>query len=55
MNDSNFNDLCERCGEYYQRRNGLCWNCFEAGQDLRAEERHDREVIERQERKEKCD
>lgn len=43
-------ELCERCEESYQYRNGLCWNCWIDGQERRGEERHDRRVIERQER-----
>lgn len=46
-------ELCECCEEYNQYRNGLCWNCWTAELDRKAEERHDRRVIERQERKEK--
>jgi len=41
------------CKEYYQYRNGLCWSCWTAKLDRKAEERHDRRVIECQERKEK--
>ena len=43
-------ELCECCEESYQYRNGLCWNCWIDEDELRAEERHDRRVIERQER-----
>ncbi len=43
-------ELCESCEERYQYRNGLCWNCWIDGQERRGEERHDRRVIERQER-----
>lgn len=45
-------ELCECCGEYNQYRNGLCWNCWIAGIDRRGEERREREVIERLERRE---
>lgn len=44
-------ELCE-CGERYQRRDGLCWSCWTAAQDRRAEEQRDREVTKRQERRE---
>lgn len=43
-------ELCECCEEYNKYRNGLCWNCWIDEDELRAEERHDRRVIERQER-----
>lgn len=43
-------ELCEHCEEYYQYRNSLCLICLIKGQDRRAEERHDREVLERGER-----
>ena len=43
-------ELCECCKEWHQYRNGLCFSCWVAGEDRRAEERHEREVIERQER-----
>lgn len=44
-------ELCE-CGERYQRHDGLCWSCWTAAQDRRAEEQRDREVTKRQERRE---
>jgi len=53
MNWENPPELCKCCKEYYQYRNGLCWSCWTAKLDRQAEERHDRRVIERQERKEK--
>lgn len=52
MNRDDPPELCECCEEYYQYRNGLCFNCWIDGQDRRGEERHDRNVIERQERRE---
>jgi hypothetical protein len=55
MNRENPPELCECCEEYYQYRNGLCFDCWVDGQDRRAEERHDREVIERLERREAND
>ena len=45
MNRENPPELCECCEEYYQYRNGLCFDCWIDGQDRRAEERHDRRVL----------
>lgn len=55
MNEPDYNDLCERCKEYYQYRDGLCWNCYEGMQEERAEELREREVLERLERREAND
>lgn len=48
-------ELCECCDEDYQYRNGLCFDCWIDGKDRRGEERHDCNVIERQERREAND
>lgn len=35
-------ELCEYCKDYYQYRKGLCFDCWIAGEEERAEERRER-------------
>lgn len=48
-------ELCECCDNYPQYRNGLCIDCWVDGQDRRAEERSERERLEKIERGEAND
>lgn len=54
INHVGFNppELCVCCGNHYQYRNRLCFDCWIAGEDERADERREREVLERLEKRE---
>lgn len=51
MSDRHLNppDDCRACEEYHVYKDGLCWQCYQDAQEIRAIEREERRMIERME------